>query len=610
MTLSRHRPHSQALLSEPDPGRWGAHTDTAFRYRMESVHLTRSLAGVVLSSFVLAAALFATPAAAAPPAVHLGQAGSESTTAYATAAGGCECTVAQFGDAGPAADSYTIPYDGVITASAFYLGQTIEAGNTVQVQTAHPTGATTGTVAGEGTAHGLLGLTPSAVHAFAERVPARAGDVLAARFHSSYYIQTTPYFFKTAAPSDLAAVAGPTAAGGSFTTSGSPTAERRLNLEAVLEPDEDHDGYGDTSQDLCPGSPTATEACSGSLYGSDLQGERSASPPACGSGGCMEVQTTIGGASTAAPSGGVVVRWRVLNAESGPYTLRVVSFLPGSSGGVYRTYRVLHSSATESVTAPAGPLFSKISSFQTRLPIPAGAYLGLGKPSLHNFGFQASGGSATYSEVGNVGDGLAASGETHDGTFLYDADVEPDVDGDGYGDVTQDSCPTSAAIHEGPCPVGMIPGGEGTSTPVGTGQTPITSTPADPARPVKIGSLAVKPKSFHAQPLGRVRAGGSWGTEVKFSLSSAATVTFVIEARHGRRFHVVTRLSAESAAGRNSVHLSGRYRHSGKVTDLAPGTYRLTAGAKSGAGTGPVRRTSFTVLPPARGAPERRPAPG
>ncbi len=577
----------------------------AFRFRIERVRLTRSLAAVVLSSFALGAVLFATPAAAAPLPVHLGQVGSESTTAYATAAGGCECTVAQFGDAGPAANTYAIPYDGVITASAFYLGQAIEAGNTVQVQTAHQTGATTGTIASEGTAHGLLGLTPSAVHAFAERVPARAGDVLAARFHSSYYIQTTPFFFKTAASSDLAAMAGPTAAGGSFTTSGSPQPERRLNLEAVLEPDEDHDGYGDVSQDLCPGSPIATGACSGSLYGSDLQGERSVAPLACGGGGCMEVQTTIGGTSTAAPSDGVVVRWRVLNAEAGPYTLRVVSFLPGSSGGVYRTYRVLHSSATESVTAPAGPLFSKISSFPTRLPIPAGAYLGLGKPSGRNFGFQASGGSATYSQVDNVGDGLAASGETHNGTFLYDADIEPDVDGDGYGDITQDSCPSSALVHEGPCPVQASPGGEGTQTPeasgpapTGAGQGPIASTPAGPARLARIESLAVKPRSFHARPLGTGTARGRWGTEVKLSLSSAATVTLLVEARHGRRFHVVTRQSTETAAGRDSVRLSGQYRHAGKVTDLAPGTYRLTASAKNAAGTGPVRRTTFTVLPP------------
>lgn len=568
--------------------------------------LIRPLAGVALSSLVLAAALFGAPAAAAPPPVHLGQVGSEFTTAYATAAGGCECTVAQFGDAGPAANAYAIPYDGVITASAFYLGQEIEAGNTVQVQTAHRTGATSGTVASEGTVHGLLGLTPNAVHTFTERVPARAGDVLAARFHSSYYILTTPYFFKTAAPSDLAAVGAATAAGGSFTAAGS-AAERRLNLEAVLEPDEDHDGYGDASQDLCPGAPIATGACSGSLYGSDLQGERSVAPPACG---CMEVQTSIGGASTAAPSAGVVVRWRVLNAQSGSYTLRVVSFVPGSSGGMYRAYRVLHSSATESVTAPVGPLFSKIYSFPTRLPIPAGAYLALGG---RTFGFQASGGSATYSQVDDVGDGLVGVGETHNGTYLYDADIEPDVDGDGYGDVTQDSCPTSAAVHEGPCPAGSTPGGEATPTPGDSGQTPTgngqaqagtgpgpsASAPPGPARPARIESLAVKPRSFQVKPLGTVRARGHWGTAVKLSLSAAATVTLAIEARHGRRFHVVTSLSTKAAAGRNSVRLGGRYRHAGKLTELTPGTYRLTAAVKSAAGTGPVKRTTFTVLPPA-----------
>ena len=37
----------------------------------------------------------------------------------------------------------------------------------------------------------------------------------------------------------------------------------RVNLEAVLEPDEDNDGYGDFSQDLCPGSPIALSACAG-----------------------------------------------------------------------------------------------------------------------------------------------------------------------------------------------------------------------------------------------------------------------------------------------------------------------------------------------------------
>ena len=162
----------------------------------------------------------------------------------------------------------------------------------------------------------------------------------------------------------------------------------------------------------------------------------------------------------------------------------------------------------------------------------------------------------------------------------YDADIEPDLDGDGYGDATQDSCPGSASIHEGPCPA---------VEPVGGGPV---------SRPPKIGSLTVKPKRFRAKPLRRVPASGGWGTKVKLLLSTSATVTLAIEARHGRRFQVVTRLTRKLAAGRSSVHLSGQYRHARKLADLAPGPYRLTATAKSDAGSGPRKRTTFTILPP------------
>ncbi len=167
---------------------------------------------------------------------------------------------------------------------------------------------------------------------------------------------------------------------------------------------------------------------------------------------------------------------------------------------------------------------------------------------------------------------------------MYDVDIEPDVDVDGYGDVTQDSCPTATSIHEGPCPA-VTNGG-------------IRAAPGRLVAPPKIGSLAVKPKSFHAKPLGRVPASGNWGTKVKLSLSSPATVTLAIEARHGRPFHVVTRLTKHFPAGRTSVDFSGQYRHAGKLTDLPPGPYRLTATAKSSAGTGQGKRATFTVLPP------------
>lgn len=545
----------------------------------------------MLLPIFLAVALVAAPASAAPAPVLVGQVGAAFNTGFATTAGGCDCTVAQMHEAYPTAKSYVFPYDGVIVATGTYVGSSVEPTDTdtVQAETVNRTGPTAGTVVSQGTAHHLLGLPTSSVNRFYDRLPAHAGDVLAARFHDSGYIEATPFFFKSASSADEVAEFSPTAAGGSLSGPSAVVAERRANLEAVLEPDEDNDGYGDASQDLCPGSPIAISACSGSLFGSDLQGERSTPPPSCR---CMYIQTALGGASTAAASPGVIVRWRVLNASSGAYRVMVVTDYPEGSGGQYHAYRVLGRSQVENVTAPINPAFSQLSSFATRIPIPAGAYIGLAVPYSVP-GFQASpGGQATYTRTESPIDGVTGVvGESHDGTVLYDADVEPDVDGDGYGDVSQDSCPSSAAVHEGPCPAGAMDGGAAAGT--GAGQTS-TAPPAGGAQLPQIGALAVKPKKFRAKPLGRVSPGG-WGAKLKLSLSSPATVTLAIEARHGHGFQVVTRSSLKAVAGRTSIAFSGQYRRAGKLTDLSPGTYRLTASI----GAGPVKRTSFTVRPPA-----------
>lgn len=497
--------------------------------------------------------------------------------------GGCNCTLVQLGDIGPTGSSYLIPYDGVIVRSGLYVGEMIGVSDTVQVQTVDPTGATTGTVVSEGTAHALVGSTAEAVRSFYERVPARMGDVLAARFNDGPCLCVTPAWFETTSEGDKALQAAPPlTAGGSFSVS--PTGKRRLNLEAVLEPDEDGDGYGDASQDLCPGSPIGATACSGTLFGSDLQGEGSTPPLPCAAGGCIKVQKTLNGASTAAPFDGVVVRWRVLNGEAGNYIARVMVPNPAATGGLNTGFTVLHSSATESVTAPVPP-FSKISTFHTRLPIPAGGYVGLKVPSLTNQGFQASGGAATFVATNDGGDGLTVSGQSHNGTVLYDADIEPDADHDGYGDITQDSCPSSASVHEGSCP-----------------SSPPTSTPT--ARP-QITGFKVVPKSFRVTPGGGV---GAKGTKLTLTLSAAATVSFAIESKLVCRpaekvahrcksgFRKVHTFSRSLPGGGSSVPYSGRYKRAGKVKSLKPGAYRVTAVASGAGGSGAPARTAFTVL--------------
>jgi hypothetical protein len=104
--------------------------------------------------------------------------------------------------------------------------------------------------------------------------------------------------------------------------------------------------------------------------------------------------------------------------------------------------------------SPGGSLSLKGSNtYTSRIPVQAGDYLGIaGSP------FTA------WCETKDPADTYAAaSGGTPPGTSFrveratelqvpITARVEPDVDGDGYGDETQDKCPQSAA-YQTPCPV-------------------------------------------------------------------------------------------------------------------------------------------------------------
>ena len=246
------------------------------------------------------------------------------------------------------------------------------------------------------------------------------------------------------------------------------------------------------------------------------------------------------------------------------------------------------------MTAPAQPLLSKISTFQTRLPIPAGAYVGLSVPSLRDQGFQASSGAATYDQPNDGGDGLTVSGETHNGTVLYDADVEPDADHDGYGDVTQDQCPSDAST-QGACPPAPPPSAK---TPA-ISQTPaISHFKAVPAKfRIKKGGAVVSRRRPHA------------GTTLKLTLSEPATVAFTMDrsvpCRHAHKKQKGCARWVFEHTFRRNLHLgssslpySGRYRQGGKAHSLEPGSYRMSAVPTSATGkTGATASTRLTVLP-------------
>ncbi len=549
------------------------------------MHRVRPLARALFLAAVGAATIAAVPASAAPAPKHLGEA-----TVPGKEIAPCSCSAWQFGDQGTAVGSYGIPYDGVIVKSRVKVGALTGSTDTFQPQAAHKTGANAGTVASAGATHNLSGLAGT-LAPFYERFPVHAGDVLGARFSTgSAFIEYTNAFFNSTTTADEIATKTPAlAAGESFTGSSNATKER-VNVEAWIEPDEDHDGYGDVSQDLCLGSPIAGTACSGSLFGSNFAGVLANSGGA--GSDSLYVQTALGGAPTALPAGGVVVRWRVFGIPTFAREFQLRVLAPKAGGG----YTVARSSAAETLPKDISAEAGAIGSFATRLSVPSGGYVGIATDPTFTMPTIAGGApGTTMSKLADGADGTNYSGlpTTAASVVGYDADIEPDVDGDGYGDVSQDSCPTAASVHEGPCPPPAAGGGAGSAP-----GNPSTKSPPGPVAPA-IDSLAVKPKRFRAKPLGRVAAGGAWGTKLKLNLSAAATVTLTIQSTAGKPLQTLIR---SLDAGASSIAFNGQIRRHGKRVDLAPGAYRLSASARNDAGIGATKTASLRVLPPVPGS--------
>jgi hypothetical protein len=162
---------------------------------------------------------------------------------------------------------------------------------------------------------------------------------------------------------------------------------------------------------------------------------------------CGIAVLTEGGLSQAAQSDGVVTRWRI-KGGSGPMMFRVIR--PQTNGD----YLLVSSGPVET------PANTGVMTFNTQQPIQAGDYIGLELESATatlgvDMGEPPSSTSAS-AFVGPTPDGSTATPMVSAGARGYlNADIEPDADHDGYGDETQDQCPTNATTH-GPCPPPVV----------------------------------------------------------------------------------------------------------------------------------------------------------
>jgi hypothetical protein len=102
-------------------------------------------------------------------------------------------------------------------------------------------------------------LVPSQLNVFPTRIPVQVGDVLAYTRAASSSIRC---FSLTGGVGDLVRDApGFDDLDGATTTLNPAATAELLNIAAVLEPDADHDNFGDETQDQCPTDASIQESC-------------------------------------------------------------------------------------------------------------------------------------------------------------------------------------------------------------------------------------------------------------------------------------------------------------------------------------------------------------
>jgi hypothetical protein len=278
--------------------------------------------------------------------------------------------------------------------------------------------------------------------------------------------------------------------------------------------------------------------------------------------------------SGGAPKDGVIVKFRIR-----------AYFGAGESPSV--TFRLANITRQDvdtalSTAAGTGPTVNvagtgEIEEFPGRLPVKKGNHLALDTTAVNAI-YNSNGNKFTYVYGPPLVAGQGPRG-SNDVTneLLVAAVVEPDSDKDGFGDETQDSCPTDAGTQQGACPQ------------------------PDVKKP-RLSGLSVLPKAFKST------------STVLYRLSETATVTFKVEkAKKGRKVRGKCRKQNAANALRKRctrwVKLPGSFKATGGAglnevalkariggRKLGPGRYRLVGVARDKAGNkSAVKRAGFRV---------------
>lgn len=490
-------------------------------------------------------------------ATQLGLAAPNGTTTSAC----INCSFVQISDLG--SPSYRAPAPSVVTEFGFKEGSTFGVNNTFTLQIWRPAGAGSFTLVAESAPLTMLGLVDNLRYGYV-RMSMQVGDVIGTRINTPGG-NTSPTHGAPVGNSAGGIIGNP-AIGGTFTPANFPAS--RLNLYAIIEPDSDQDGFGDETQDLCLGNAVAGDtACSGSLVGPELTNQPNGGIGSGASGGLF-VTTAVPVGLATAPFNGVIVRWRFKGSSvGGDHRLRVVRLLGGWDIQPLRSSDPLNSPGIDGRLVRSG---------ETRIPIAAGEAIGLqtapnADAKLVTFpGYTA----LQFSTPPTDGSTATANSEFGVNAPMISADIEPDADGDGFGDITQDQCPGNAGVN-GVCPPTLA---------------------------------AVKSSNakFRVNTKGAVISAAKRGTTISYTLGGAPanvkiTVQRVVKGRKSgakcvkqsrrnkrrkacNRYVKVHEFSRDAVVGTNSVAYSGRYKRGSRNRKLAPGRYRFSLTATNASG--------------------------
>ena len=156
--------------------------------------------------------------------------------------------------------------------------------------------------------------------------------------------------------------------------------------------------------------------------------------PDCQPAGCTFSPVTLpAGQQVTAPDDGVVTRWTIkAGTNVTPVSLQIVR-RPSGPGATQQGSEVGRSTP---VTPPA----NDTSTHLTRIAIEAGDYLAIECCTTGVGSFVAPGTGAFDAWTPPLGASALAPTSTGTDEVLVNATIEPDADGDGHGDTTQDNC--------------------------------------------------------------------------------------------------------------------------------------------------------------------------